>query len=87
MGFGFSEQKEDEEGKDAGPNIKHKQKDKLIYLDWPRVLIGTRVQSLNTATKGTIVSKDDEWHEIIVEWDNGKTSKTSQKYYDKVIVI
>ena len=84
MGFGFTDSKEEEI---SGTEYKYKYSDKLTYLEWSDLSTGQRVQSVLTGTKGTIVNLSEEWFNVHIEWDNGNISNTSQKYYDKVIVI
>jgi len=85
MGFGFNNTEEEE--KETGPKIDFRWKDKVTSNDWEDLSVNMRVQSTLTGVKGTITDLAAEWFIITVEWDNEKTTKTSHKYYDKVIII
>lgn len=84
MGFGFNDTAEENK---TGPKIEHKWSHKLTSNDWEDLSANMRVRSILTGTKGTIIELSDEWFIISIEWDNGKRSEASHKYYDKVIII
>jgi len=85
MGFGFGNT--DEEEVQTKPEIEYKWSDRLISTDWDKFTVGMKVRSVLTGNEGTIVNLSEEYFMIKIEWDNGKVTHTSHKYYDKVIVI
>lgn len=84
MGFGFVK---DDEEKNTGPKIKHNYRDRLVHIDWDKLVVGTKVQSVLTGVKGTIVEKSKQWYKIKISWDNKKESYVGHKYYENVIII
>ena len=45
------------------------------------------MQSVLTGTLGSIVSLEDQFEMVSISWENGKTSRASQKDMAKVIII
>jgi len=83
MGFGFVKDNEEE----TDSKIKHNFKDRLVYIDWEKLIVGTKVQSVLTGVKGTITKKTEQWNKITISWDNDRESCFGHKYLDNVIII
>lgn len=84
MGFGFFNKDEEENDR---PKIEHNYKDRLPHIDWEKLCVDMRVQSVLTGTKGTIVGLSKEWYQVNIDWDNKKESHSEHKYLENVIVI